>query len=287
MIILTGIADEAGRDIDTQIAAHRELGWEAIELRLVDGKNVCGDLSDEDFARAADRIEEAGLRVTGFASAIGNWSRRIDEDFQRDLDELRCAIPRMQRLGARFIRTMSWVGEGVAEGEWRDEALRRYRELVELAADGGIFLAHENCTGWGGLSGRHMRELIETIDSPHLVVLFDVGNTISHGYEPWPFYREIKDLIRYVHVKDCRVNPEGGRSALYTYPGEGDACVREILADLLGDGYEGVVSIEPHVASIVHLGESQASPEEVYGSYLRYARQTGDLLDGITGGTPT
>ncbi len=278
MITLTGIADEAGRDIETQIRAHRELGWDSIELRLVDGKNICGDLGDEAFEHAAACLEESCLQVTGFASAIGNWSRRIDGDFEIDLAELRRAIPRMQRLGARFIRTMSWVGEGVPEEQWRDEALRRYAELARIAGEGGIVLAHENCTGWGGLSGRHLRELVETVGSPHLVVLFDVGNTISHGYEPWPFYRAVKDLVRYVHVKDCRAEPGGARSQRYAYPGEGDACVREILADLIASGYDGVVSIEPHVASIVHLGESTAPPDEIYASYLRYARATEALL---------
>lgn len=283
MVTLTGIADEAGRDIDTQIGAHKELGWDAIELRLIDGKNAAGDLPEADFQRAAERIEAAGLQVTGFASAIGNWSRKIEDDFQRDLDELRTAIPRMHRVGARFIRIMTWVGGAVEEHEWRDEAIRRCRELARMAADGGIWLAHENCTGWGGLSAQNMRALIEAVDSPNLVTLFDIGNTVGYGFDTMAFYRDIKDLIRYVHIKDARRNPEGGGSEDFTYPGEGDAHVREILADLIGSGYAGVVSIEPHVASIVHKGTTDASPEEVRSSYIRYGRMAAELLAGIEG----
>lgn len=281
MIELAGIADEAGRRIEDQIAAHRELGWESIELRLVDGKNVAGDLSDEAFEHVAEKLGEAGLRVTGFGSAIGNWSRNIRDDFSRDVSDLKTAIPRMQRLGAKFIRTMSWLGDGVPESEWRAEAIRRYRELARLAGDGGVFLAHENCTGWGGLSGRHMRELIEEVGHPHAVVLFDIGNTVSHGYEPWEFYTGVKDLIRYVHIKDCRRNPQGGSSSDYAYPGEGDARVADILTDLLASGYRGTLSIEPHVASIVHLGESKADPAEIFTSYIRYGRRTQELVDSI------
>lgn len=275
---LSGLADEAGRDIHAQIAAHRELGWNAIELRLIDGLNVAGALPDDAFAAAADAVETAGLAVTGFGSAIGNWSRAVHGDFEQDLQDLKVAIPRMQRLGVRFIRTMSWLQNGASESAWRREAIRRYRELAAVAADGGVVLAHENCTGWGGQSARHMRELIEEVGSDHLTVLFDIGNTISHGYEPWPFYQGVKDLIGYVHVKDCKRNPAGGGSSDYAYPGEGDAMVRPILADLLDGGYRGTIAIEPHVASIIHEGGSDVPEAEKYASYLRYARMFEGLV---------
>lgn len=276
---LSGLADEAGSGIEAQIAAHRELGWDAIELRLIDGLNVAGALPDGAFDAAATAVEEAGLTVTGFGSAIGNWSRSIRDDFDRDVQDLNIAIPRMRRLGTRFIRTMSWVGKGVDDAEWRDETVRRYRELARIAEDGDIVLAHENCTGWAGQSAQHQRELIEAVGSDHLGVLFDVGNTISHGYEPWPYYTGVKDLIRYVHVKDCRRNPAGGGSSDYAYPGEGDAMVREVLADLLASDYRGTIAIEPHVASIIHEGGSDVPESEKYASYVRYARSFEALVD--------
>ncbi len=273
--ILTGIADEAGADIDSQIAAHRDLGWNAIELRLINGRNAAGDLAQDQFDAAAARIEEAGLTVTGFASAIGNWSRKIGDDFSRDVTELRTAIPRMQRFGTKFIRTMSWVGTGVDDSDWRNEVFRRYRELASIAEDGGVLLAHENCTGWAGQSARHMRDLLEAVDSPNLVVLFDIGNTLSYGQSTWSFYQEIKDQIRYVHIKDSLRN--GG----YAFPGEGDAIVPEVVGDLLKTGYNGVFSIEPHIANIVHDGGAKASPEEMYQSYLRYGRMAMELLAAV------
>jgi len=279
MTVISGIADEAGKDIDTQIRAQQELGWAAIELRLVNGRNVAGALSDEEFKTVARQVEASGLQVTAFASAIGNWSRNIRDDFQVDIDELKTAIPRMQRFGTRFIRTMSWVGDGVSEEAWRDEGIRRYRELAKIAEDGDVFLAHENCTGWAGLSAENMRRLVEEVDSEHLAILFDTGNTISHGHDHWPYYQGVKDLIRYVHIKDCRINPEGGRSQDYAYVGEGDARVRETLADLLAAGYDGVVSIEPHVSAIVHDSTVTPSPEDMFKSYLKYGQMLTKMME--------
>ena len=37
---LTGIADEASQDINEQISATKELGWNAIESRFINGKNI-------------------------------------------------------------------------------------------------------------------------------------------------------------------------------------------------------------------------------------------------------
>lgn len=277
--ILSGIADEAAKSIDLQIQAHRELGWSNIELRLIDGVNICS-VDEEIFRKAAEQIEDSGLTVTAFASPIGNWSRPIDGDFSADLADLRRAAPRMQRFGTRGIRTMSWLQGAADDTAWFGEAVKRCRELALVAADHDIVLLHENCTGWGGQSGRHMLQLLEEVDSPHFGLLFDIGNTVSHGHDAVAFYRLVKPRISYVHLKDCRANPAGGQSDDYTMPGEGDAQVAAIVADLMASGYDGVYSIEPHVAAIVHRG-GDADPSKMYSSYLEYARRTARLLGGI------
>jgi sugar phosphate isomerase/epimerase len=279
-LTLTGIADEAGKSIEKQIQAHQELGWTSIELRLIDDLNATWSLPEDQFQQAAEKIENAGLTVTGFGSAIGNWSRSITDDFSIDLNELKIAIPRMQRFNTKFIRTMSWLGEGVEEADWKNESIRRYKELAQIAEDSGIYLAHENCTGWGGLNPQNMNTFIEEIDSKHVVTLYDIGNVISHGSNPWDFYQELnKEYIAYVHIKDARKNPEGGSSSHFTYPGEGDAMVKEILQDLPKAGYTGVVSIEPHIASIIHKADENTANEDVmYHSYLEYGRKAAALL---------
>jgi sugar phosphate isomerase/epimerase len=276
---LSGLADEAADHIEGQIAAHRALGWNRIELRLIGGKQAGGEVLPEiEFERAVDLLADAEIGVSGFASAIGNWSRPISGDFQIDLADLETLCRRMQRTGARFVRTMSWVRGDVSLEDWRDEAVRRYKLMAPIAADAGIVLLHENCEGWGGLSPENAVEFLEWVDHPSVAALFDIGNTVAYGLEPWPFYRAVRPFIQYVHIKDAKRNPEGGKSNVFTYPGQGDACVGEILADLLATGYRAGVTIEPHVASIVHLGGSQSTPEERFDSYIRYGRALESLL---------
>jgi sugar phosphate isomerase/epimerase len=172
-MMISGIADEAGSDIKTQISAQKKLGWDAIELRLVDGVNVAGEMSDSCFDEVRKEIEKSRLTVTAFASAIGNWSRHVKEDFKVDLNELATAVGRMRSMGVRGIRVMSWKGDGIPESEWRTEVLRRCRELAKIAEDAGVVLLHENCVGWGGLSAENMVILKNEVHSPPFKFLYD------------------------------------------------------------------------------------------------------------------
>lgn len=283
-MIISGIADEAGYGIEAQIAAHKALGWRHIELRLIDGLNVTSALSDNAFDQVVEIVLRNEFKVTGFASAIGNWSRHINDDFYIDTDELKIATKRMKRLGAKYIRTMTWKGDGVSEFEWRTKSISRCKELAKFAEDNDICLIHENCEGWGGLSATNMIELKNTVDSPNFKLLYDLGNTISHGYDPWEFFKIIRGNFDYIHIKDAKMNPSGGKSKDYTYCGMGDAMLKEILTIILNeDGYDGIISIEPHVAAIVHLDSADAkvSPEKKFSSYIKYGRMLEQLISKI------
>ena len=124
---LTGFADEAASDIAGQIRATQVLGWTAIESRNVDGVNL-HDLSDEAFDRVAEALAEAGITVNCFGSAIANWGKSVLDPFEITLAEVKRAIPRMQRLGTRLIRVMSYA---VLPGRAPDDQLEaeRFRRM--------------------------------------------------------------------------------------------------------------------------------------------------------------
>lgn len=282
-MIITGISDEAGRDIRTQIKAHKELGWSALELRLHNGVNASTtDFSDKDFDEVRKALDEAEMTVTGFGSAIGNWSRNIRGDFSIDVNDLKIAAKRMNMLGTKYIRTMTWVPDKDDIAYSRNEGIRRYKELAKIAEDEGILLAHENCEGWGGFSPSNMIELKTEVNSPNLVLLYDTGNVVSHGDDPEEFFKGIRGHFDYIHIKDAKFGLNG-KEHTFTYCGEGDGRLPEILRRIIKeDGYDGVISIEPHVAAIVHEGsESSKGDEMMYNSYIEYGRKLEKILSKI------
>lgn len=275
-MFFSGISDEAGPSIDTQIKAHKELGWEYLEIRNVDGENLTL-MSEEKFAQVYAKVTSAGMKVSCFASCVANWSRPISSDFSVDIAELKQAIPRMQKFGTEFIRIMSWPNDEKSpweEKRWGEEAIKRVKELAKIAEDGSIVMVHENCSGWGGESAENTRELLERVNSPALKLVYDTGNVIGHDQDPEDFYRKVKEHIVYVHIKDAVKEADEFKP---TYCGEGDGRVKEILADLKKSGYPGGLSIEPHLSAMVHKGE-QAASNTAYNIYLTYGRKLMELV---------
>jgi len=68
-MILTGIADEAGVSLETQIKATRELGWKHIEMRAVESAWLClGNFHD--IPGKALRLRPGGFKKPGWASIV-------------------------------------------------------------------------------------------------------------------------------------------------------------------------------------------------------------------------
>ncbi|MBC8041279.1 MAG: sugar phosphate isomerase/epimerase, partial [Opitutaceae bacterium] len=134
----TGFADEAGPELDIQIRVTKELGWRAIEMRNV---KVPGfetgnlhNIPDAAFEFVVAGLGEAGVRVNSIGSALGNWACDITKPFDDEFAAACRAAVRARRLGAEFIRVMSYpVGDPANLHE--EERFRRLREIVALFAD--------------------------------------------------------------------------------------------------------------------------------------------------------
>ena len=88
----------------------------------------------------------------------------------------------------------------------------------------------------------------------------------------WVFYSNIRPHIAHFHVKDARWDGK----KVHTFPGEGEAEVPRILADLLQSGYEGAISIEPHMGAAV---DAPSHEESRYATYVEYGKRVEDLIN--------
>ena len=288
-MILTGITDEAGALIDTQIKAVKELGWNTIEARSVEvegfPKANLHDIADEAFDVVEEKLKNAGVGVYCFGSTIANWGKKIDDPF--DLSEVERAIPRMQRLGSQYVRIMSYaVREG--EDQLEEERFHRLREMTKRFLDAGITPVHENCMNYGGMSWQHALKLLENV--PGLKWVFDTANPVFNDdrskpepmpkQDPWEFWTHLKEHTVHIHVKDA-IWDNSKNDADYTLPGKGDGAVRRILSDALESGYDAGISIEPHLAVVFHDDSVKASDEEIYQSFIGYGKALMELLEDI------
>jgi sugar phosphate isomerase/epimerase len=196
----------------------------------------------------------------------------------------------MQKLGTKLIRIMSYaqLKDRQPDDQLEEERFRRLRAIRSMFDDAGIIPVHENCMNYGGLSFQHTLRMIEKV--PGLRLVFDTGNPVfldDHSKEKpypkqssWEFYSNVKSHISYVHIKDCVWN-EGKQHADYTYPGEGDCDVKKIVTDLLASGYDGGISIEPHLAKVFHDKSVTASEEQMMTTYVEYGKRLEAMVKEI------
>ena len=132
----------------------------------------------------------------------------------------------------------------VNPAEYRDEVLRRLREMTARARAAGVILLHENEKDIYGDTVARCVDLLQSCDDTHIQAVLDPANFIQCGQTPYPdAYEALRPWLGYVHVKDAR--SDGSVVAA----GEGAAHWPELLQRLRADGYDGFLSLEPHLAS--------------------------------------
>lgn len=293
----SGFADEAGSTVDAQIKATKALGWSNIEARK--GGLDLAYMSDAEFEEAFAKLNEAGVKINCFGSAVANWGKSpiSEEDFQTSINELKTAFPRMRKLGTKMLRGMSFkvLKDEVPDAPHVEKQIfEKVNYLVKMCEDEGVIYGHENCMNYGGMSYKHTLKLLDNVKSDNFKLIFDTGNPVFTdlriGEPPykkqssWEFYENVKEFIAYVHIKDQNYIGESGETfpkARFTFPGEGDGDVKRIVADLLKNGYDGGFSMEPHMAIVFHEDKGENEEEARLANYIEYGKRFMALVEEV------
>ncbi len=254
-IILSGFSDEIAPELDLQLAAIREWGLSHIELRAADGVNV-SDFSTEKVKEVKNKLAGAGVSVSSIGSPIGKIG--VEEDFAPHLEKLKRTLEIQKELGAPYLRMFSfYIPQGRAPEDFREEVLDRVGRMAEEAAAWDSVLLHENEKGIYGDSAPRCKELLEAFYGPHFKAVFDFANFVQVGQQTLPAYELLKPYVEYVHVKDA----QWGTGAVVP-AGQGDGHVKEILTDLIGGGWKGFLSLEPHLTDFAGLAALEQDPQK-------------------------
>jgi sugar phosphate isomerase/epimerase len=290
-MILTGIGDEAANSIDGQIQATKQLNWSQLEMRGVEvpgfSKANFHEIPDKAFDICVGKLDEAGISVYCFGSTIMNWAKTVETPWDVTLAEVRRAIPRMQRLGTKFVRIMS-LKPGDDEYKIPTAVFHRVREVTKMFLDAGLQPVHENCMNYGGMSWKHALELLD--QAPGLKWVFDTANPIFNPdrskpkpwpkQDPWEFWTHLRDHSVHIHIKDATWN-SAKNDADYNWPGEGAGRVRDILKDAFARGYDAGISLEPHMVVVFHDAKSKSNDDAMQANYVEYGRRLEKMIREI------
>ena len=254
-IILSGFSDEIAPELDLQLAAIREWGLSHIELRAADGVNV-SDFSTEKGKEVKNKLAGAGVSVSSIGSPIGKIG--VEEDFAPHLEKLKRTLEIQKELGAPYLRMFSfYIPQGRAPEDFREEVLDRVGRMVEEAGRWDSVPLHENEKGIYGDNAPRCKELLDAFYGPHFKAVFDFANFVQVGQQTLPAYELLKPYVEYVHVKDA----QWGTGAVVP-AGQGDGHVKDILADLIGGGWKGFLSLEPHLTDFAGLAALEQDPQK-------------------------
>ena len=254
-ITITGFADEIDPSLDVQLSALQEWGVTHLELRSADGVNV-SDFTPEKLREVKAKLAAAGIAVSSIGSPIGKIG--VEEDFAPHLEKLKRTLEIQRELGAPYVRLFSfYLPQGADPARYRGEVLSRTEAMIREAERWDSVLLHENEKGIYGDVAPRCKDLLDQFFGPHYQAVFDFANFVEVGQDTLAAYELLKPFITYVHIKDCVA-----ATRQIVPAGRGDGHVAAILGDLLASGWQGYLSLEPHLFAFTGLASLEEDPVE-------------------------
>ena len=249
-IRLYAFADEAGGRISEQIAAMLRNGLSGVELRNTEYGNV-SDLSLEHAKEIRDRLLDEGLTLWSLGSPLGKIG--VDAPFEPEIEKLKRTLDIADVTGCRNIRMFSfYIPRDKDASEYKNAALDRLHEMVEITKGSGVTLCHENEKGIYGENAENCKIILDEI--PEIVGVFDPANFVQCGVDTLKAWELLKDRIKYLHIKDAlkdgRVVPAGC----------GIGNVAEIVRAYIAQGGTAM-TLEPHLTVFSGLSSLEREGE--------------------------
>lgn len=242
-LYISGFADEISNDLTVQIQELNKLGIEYMSIRGVDGKNI-GEYSLQDIREMIlPKLQAGNIKVSSIGSPIGKIYINDEEGFEAQKKVLETLCKACHILDCQYIRMFSfYIPEGDQADAYKDEVVKKIKAFVDIAQKYDVILLHENEKDiYGDLASR-CKTLFDEVNTPNFKGIFDFANFVQCQEDTRACYELLKDDTVYIHIKDA-VYTDGDNVLC----GTGDGKIQELLEDFIADGYEGFLTLEPHL----------------------------------------
>lgn len=243
---------------------YRKLGCD-IEVRGIDGEMDAGKIVRFQAERAEETkalLKEYGLKLVGF----GTSCKFHDPDaLEENICAGREAIDVCVRMGIPFIRVFgNDIPDKSRMAETAHTVCKGLKAVCAYGAEKGVGV---NLEIHGDFNSVEAVKLVvdEMNGTPAFGILWDIEHSDKTvGDDFMPFYEVVRPYLRHVHVKDY-IRKEGGAFELCMV-GKGDIPIKDIIAQLQKDDYDGYYSFEWEKKWVPYLEE----PEEAFPAFVQY-----------------
>ncbi len=222
------------------VARAAQHGYQALEVRLLDGDIIPSDLSAARRREMKALLREHEIGIVG----LGVSTRFSDPDAatrKANITELRQYLELANDLEAPMVRTF---GGNVAEGSTLDQTIDWVAEGLigasSTAEAQGVTILLETHDGF--CRGAEVARVLAQINSPHVAAVWDVHHPFRMGESIEETWALIGPRVKHVHLKDGRRNPDGSWQLVLM--GEGELPCQAVIKLLHSHGYRGYLSAE-------------------------------------------
>ena len=278
---ISGFSDEISKEIVTQFEVLKKLNIRYFEPRGIDGKNI-STLNDEEVLELKAKMEQYGIKVSSIGSPIGKI--KLTDSFEEHFEVFKRVVKTAKMLDTKYIRMFSFFHEGGDEwtAEERAEVIARLKKMIAYAEEQDVILLHENEKAIYGDTADRCIDLMKELYGPHFKAVFDPANFVQCGQDTKYAYENLKNYIEYMHIKDALF--EDGK---VVPAGCGDGNVEYVLNALMENGYDGFLSLEPHLGSFEGLAnlelddKMEGLPKGGEGTFTLAYRALCEILEKI------
>ena len=271
---LSAFADEYADNFVEQCQALNRFGIKNIEIRGVNGKNV-STLTDSEVDYVKKTLKTYNIEVSSIGSPIGKI--KLDENMDSHFDLARRVFKIANELGAKNVRIFSfYLPDGKSRQDCKDAVISALKNLIDIASEYGVTLCHENEALIYGESPDSCLELLNYFNGK-LKCVFDMGNFVLDGFNPYDAYLKLYNHIEYFHIKDALY-----KGAIVP-AGKGEAEIKRILDDYKSKHQGYFITLEPHLQTFSGLnalvGKTFENPYKYENAQVAFTDAVKSLME--------
>jgi hexulose-6-phosphate isomerase len=179
-------------------------------------------------------------------------------DLYLNLKKLHQLIKNCNKLNIEILEIPLVDSSSIQNEKFRNEFISNLTSSLSIAEENQVFLTLET-----DLSPESFKKLVLDFDHPNIKINYDIGNSISLGYDPSLELSTLSEWIKNIHIKDRLYHSN-------TVPlGTGDVDFDLFFSNLSKIHYTKSLIIQ---GAREDLENNQISPEQTCSKYLNFVK---------------
>ncbi|MGQ9631587.1 MAG: sugar phosphate isomerase/epimerase family protein [bacterium] len=246
-----------------------EARFDCLEVIVAPGTSLdITDLSKGKLEDVMGIFDKYGVKISAVQTAWDYKNSRAlnhldpDDDKRRECkDYFSRVIKRCKEFGTDVVTTNAWADKSKSVKDNIPIYKKVFGEIAEMAEDGGVRIAIENCPHAGGyplhigniaMSPAVWELMFDAVESKAIGLEYDPSHLVWLGVDYIKGIYDFGERIYHIHAKDTEIlESELSRQGIYgegwwryRIPGWGRVDWRKFIAALHDVGYRGAMAIE-------------------------------------------